>query len=119
MTITSPSESLFAIAAHRADGRSRLSVSGDVDMDTAPRLEDAVVAEVRDHAPARLVLDLSGVRFLGSSGVRALVVSLDHAAAHDCEFGVAELPQGVRRVLEITGVLPLTHPPRRVVPASA
>jgi anti-sigma B factor antagonist len=119
MTIPSASEPPFAVSAHRTSGHSRLAVSGDVDMDTAPRLEDAVVAEVRDHAPARLVLDLSGVRFLDSSGVRALMFCLDHAAGRDCEFRVAELPHGVRRVLEITGVLPVIDPPRQAVPVSA
>ncbi len=110
MTISLPSAPSFAVAAQRVRDQTRLRVSGDIDMDTAPQLEDAVVAELRDHAPDRLVLDLSGVRFLDSSGVRALVFALNHAAAHDCGFGLADLPYGVRRVLEITGVLSVIDP---------
>lgn len=44
-----------------------LSVAGDLDMATAPHLED-VCTRVSDH----LAIDLSAVRFIDSSGLRAL-----------------------------------------------
>ena len=48
-----------------------VEVSGEVDMSTSPRLEE-VVAATPDQAK-RVVVDLSGVTFLDSSGLNALV----------------------------------------------
>jgi anti-sigma B factor antagonist len=48
-----------------------VAVVGDVDMNTVPELEERVVAVTRPDLP--FVLDLTGVTFLDSSGLSALV----------------------------------------------
>jgi anti-anti-sigma factor len=49
-----------------------LRVGGELDLAGAPRLGEAVQA-VQESADAALVIDLSGVTFMDSTGVRALV----------------------------------------------
>jgi anti-anti-sigma factor len=45
---------------------------GDIDMAVAPGLEHAVCDAVAQHAPACVVVDLSAVTYMDSSGIRLL-----------------------------------------------
>jgi anti-anti-sigma factor len=86
-----------------ADGTSRVVVTGEVDL----AVEEPFVAEVDSVAAARdggtaVVLDLRGVTFLDSSGVRALIRLRQR---HGERLRLGELSTPVRRVLEITGLL--------------
>jgi anti-sigma B factor antagonist len=86
-----------------ADGTSRVIVTGEVDL----AVEEPFVAEVDSVAAARdggssVVLDLGGVTFLDSSGVRALIRLRQR---HGERLRLGELSAPVRRVLEITGLL--------------
>lgn len=57
-----------------------VSVAGDVDVLTAPRLRDAV-REALDYPEGHeVVVDLTAVTFLGSSGLGALVAAARSAA---------------------------------------
>jgi anti-anti-sigma factor len=78
------------------------SVSGELDMLTAPRLRAVVTAEVADCAV--LVIDLSGVSFLGSAGLAVLVEASHEAARRQVELRVVATGRTVRRPLEITGL---------------
>src|SRR5689334_9721738 len=61
----------FSCTARQADGRVLLTVSGDVDLAAHARFQEA--AEPWTAAPNDVVLDLSGVTFLDSMGLRVLV----------------------------------------------
>jgi anti-sigma B factor antagonist len=70
----------------RLDGRADvliLTVEGDVDGLTAPRLSSAIGEAFRALAGRTLVLDLTQVRFLGSVGLRTLRDSAREAAHHE------------------------------------
>jgi anti-sigma B factor antagonist len=78
------------------------SVSGELDMLTAPRLRSVVTAELADCTV--LVIDLTGVSFLGSAG-RAVLVEASHAAERrQVALRVVATGRTVRRPLEITGL---------------
>jgi anti-sigma B factor antagonist len=53
-----------------------LSVAGEVDMATAPRLHDALVQLAAEHPGVTAVLDLDGVAFLDSLGLGVLLGGL-------------------------------------------
>jgi anti-sigma B factor antagonist len=53
-----------------------LSVAGEVDMATAPRLRDAFVQLAADHPGVTAVVDLDGVALLDSVGLGVLVGGL-------------------------------------------
>jgi anti-sigma B factor antagonist len=80
-----------------------LAVRGDLDIATAQALDDALADTIRESDGA-LVVDLSGVEFLDSSGLqvmlraRALLGREDRALAVVCPHGP------VRRVFELSGV---------------
>lgn len=63
------------LTIERLDGPAgpRLELRGELDIATAPRLEEAV-REVLADAPERLVIDLRKLSFLDSSGLRQFIV---------------------------------------------
>jgi anti-sigma B factor antagonist len=95
----------FTIETSQEAGRLVVRPCGELDLATAPDLEELVLGRLADRRP--VVLDLRGLSFMDSSGVRVLVAA--HARASD---GGGELtivrpePGGaVDRVLEISGVV--------------
>jgi anti-sigma B factor antagonist len=60
-----------------------LTVSGEVDIDSGPRLQaalDEIIDVPAGRAPSGLVLDLTGVTFLGSAGLAVLVDAHERAS---------------------------------------
>jgi anti-sigma B factor antagonist len=86
----------------------RVCVVGEVDLCTAPLLEQALVREL--DAASDLLLDLSEVSFIDSSGLHA-IVSVARAARTNGGMLVVDspLPAQVRRVIEITHLEELLH----------
>jgi anti-anti-sigma factor len=86
----------------------RVCVVGEVDLCTAPLLEEALVREL--DAATDLVLDLSEVSFLDSSGLHAIVSAARSARASGGMLIVdSPLPAQARRVIEITHLEELLH----------
>ena len=78
-----------------------LRVSGELDLASAPRLEEALqAAEPGDPT----VIDLSECTFLDSSGVRVLASAGRAISESGRRFALVTTDPGVLRVLEITGV---------------
>ncbi|HTJ66389.1 MAG TPA: STAS domain-containing protein [Actinospica sp.] len=87
-------------------GRRVLSVVGDVDLGSAEKLEAEIAGAVEDLDPgADLLLDLSGVSFLDSSGLRALILGSDAVKMADVRLAFVLSP-AVSRVLEVTQLPP-------------
>jgi anti-sigma B factor antagonist len=76
---------------------------GEIDMVTAPGLRNALLAAVNER-PTTVVLDLTDVTFLDSSGLDALVTAQRTAAAMEVGIVLSSLPAHCRTVLEITGL---------------
>lgn len=93
------------------DGATVVSVGGGVDMVTTPRLHSCLQDQLA-RTPQRLVLDLSGVSFLGSSGLAVLVECLDEARGCGSDLRLVASSRRVMRPLEATGLTKLfqTYP---------
>jgi anti-sigma B factor antagonist len=92
----------------------RMFVFGEVDALTAGQLQKAVVDVLRDQRPGGIEMDLHGVTFLDSVGIRALVLCQSDARQVDCQITLTNPQASVYRVLQITGLLEhfgLTEPP--------
>lgn len=79
-----------------------LQVNGELDLLTAPRLEESVNSALQEQ-PKVLVLDLTEVGFLASSGIAALV-DAHQRGGKDTEVRVVAQGNATFRPLELTGV---------------
>src|SRR5436309_4977272 len=56
-------------------GHAVVTASGELDLNTAPRLQTALAALLRDNVD-RVVVDLSGVEFCDSTGMNVLLAAM-------------------------------------------
>ena len=95
----------FTAAAQRRDAETWIvTVSGELDLATAPELE-AVFEAVDATSSDRVLVDLAGVAFLDSSGIRALVRAKRRLDGIGAPLVVDAVSEVARQVLEISGVL--------------
>lgn len=85
------------------DRHAVVRVTGEVDVHSAPHLQSGLIA-VFDSGPRAVVLDLSQLMFIDSTGLGALVAALNVAAEREIDFLLAEASVRVTRLLEITGL---------------
>lgn len=87
------------------DGWSVVTASGDLDSETAEEFRAAVERQL-DGGFAGTVLDLAGVEFCDSSGLRALMILSRLAAERGRTLTLARPSSAVRLVLEASGLTP-------------
>ena len=94
----------FAVGVRHEPGRLVLAPTGELDIATVPRLRRALTERRGDEA---VLLDLSGLEFLDTSGLQ-MVVEVSRRARDD-GFGLTILRgnDGVQRVFEIAGLAAL------------
>lgn len=80
-------------------GRTVISVTGRVDTTTAPELD----AGLKLEGSETVTLDLSGVPYMSSAGLRCLLVAQKKMMAGGGSLTIAGLQPAVREVLDITG----------------
>ena len=88
-------------------GVEAITVRGELDMNTAPELEQALEEALADSAAA-VILDLCDCEFIDSTGIALIVRSwqrLDREAGSGAgRFVLCSHNHQVRRLLQITGV---------------
>src|SRR5205807_3630319 len=103
--VTSPSITGMTLAI-TVDDRQRpavLSVDGDLDLNTAPELLQALTRLV-DGGERAVVVDLAGLEFCDSSGLSVLVRVRNRLAGLGGSMALAAPSPIVRRVLEVSGL---------------
>ncbi len=97
---------ILRIAVDRHADAHVVAVAGEIDLSTAKRFETAVLATIDEAAERMVVLDLTGVTFLSSNGIAALLQSRAHSAGAGVELRiVVAAATAARRSLELTGLL--------------
>lgn len=94
---------MFAIERTRVDEGCCVAVAGEVDVESAPRMRDALLRSIAEEEEA-VILDLGAVTFLDSSGLAALVVVDRAARAKGVRFRLQSVPPRVTRLLTLTGL---------------
>jgi anti-sigma B factor antagonist len=77
---------------------------GDLDMAVADRLRRAL-GELLDKGRTKLVLDLSGVAYIDSSGLGALVATLKRARGVGADIKLCALQPDVRSIFDMTRLI--------------
>lgn len=107
----------FAVERSDVEDRIIVSVRGDVDLGTVDALSQALEQATRGGDP--VIIDMTDVTFLDSTGVRVLVEAYRSAQRSGGALYVRGARHWVARVLEVTGVARLlTMPNADIVDAS-
>jgi anti-sigma B factor antagonist len=84
-------------------GTSVLIVRGELDAYSAPTLDDAVARALAGGAK-RLVIDLEGVGFIDSSGLRSMIRARKQVGDNESALQIRHPQPSTVRLLEITGL---------------
>lgn len=94
----------FEIEVSSAEGEIKVvAVRGELDFDEAPALE-TVLAELRAEGEREIVVDLSELMFIDSSGISVLVGAARAATAEQGTLVVAAPTPHVQRVFDIVSL---------------
>lgn len=93
-----------------------IALRGELDLASAPAFS-AQFEEATAGAPAAIVVDLSELEFLDSTGLRSILLAHERSADRGCRFAVVPGARQVARLLEIARVeehLNLVSSPRDI-----
>jgi len=96
-----PMPGQLLVESRSEDDRLVLSLRGELDLTSVPHFEHEL-KEAEASSPRRLVIDLSGLDFMDSTGLRALLQARERAKGEDYELTLRRGPRQVQRVLELT-----------------
>lgn len=108
----------FRATAHEAGDAIVIVAEGELDLVGAPRLLQAMPGT----GDASVVLDLGGVQFMDSSGLRSLLEARQRCIDADRGFAIARPSESVSRVLELvdlTGEFDVVELPATMGPAAS
>ncbi len=99
---------LLAVERTSTEGVELLLVEGELDIATAPRLISVLNRAVQE-ALRSLVVDLSEVDFMDSTGLALLINAHRRLTRRSKGFAVVCPPGPLRRVFEVTDMVELLH----------
>lgn len=82
-------------------------VSGDIDLANSPTVRKALLRELREKRTPRVVMNLTKVRYIDSSGIASLVEGLKASRDVGSRFILFGLSASAREVLQISRLLKL------------
>jgi anti-anti-sigma factor len=94
----------MSVSSARSGSLLTVAVSGEVDLSTAPEVENAILAAVCGDGVTDVRVDLSDVGFLDSSGIALLLRGRRSADERQVTYRVTGAHGIVLQILEITGV---------------
>jgi anti-anti-sigma factor len=94
----------FQLSTRRDDDRTVVALAGELDLASSSRVTAEVDRVLGDPAGGTLVLDLSGLQFMDSSGLRCILRADAVAGAAGRPLALVPGPPAVHRVFEMTGM---------------
>jgi anti-anti-sigma factor len=77
-------------------------VSGRLDATTAP-LFDAQAAPLFAESQSRILLDLSGLKYVASAGLRSIIQIIKHTSRYGGRTGIFAVPAPILEIIGISG----------------
>jgi anti-sigma B factor antagonist len=94
-------EQLLRVAARRGSDRLILALEGELDMNSATLLREALTS-VNGEEPGIVVLDLRDVSFIDSTGLKAIFAARNAVRDRGGRFAVTRGSAQVQRLLSVT-----------------
>jgi anti-sigma B factor antagonist len=92
---------ILKVTTQDSGGQVTVALKGELDLSSVGKVQDEL-RRVEAEGPALLVLDLSSLTFLDSTGLRAVVTADERARENGRRFVVVRGPDAVQRVFSIT-----------------
>ncbi len=94
----------FSVAFSAGDGPLVATVHGDVDLASAADLQERVLSEVEERAADGVILDFTGVGFMDSTGLRALLEISRHLELRPRPVVLLSPNRSVRKLMALAGL---------------
>ena len=91
---------ILEVETRRGEGLAQLVLRGELDLSTVKKVEDELAA--LEAGEKVVVLDLSGLTFLDSTGLRLMVTADQRAQKDGRRLVIVKGPETVQRVFSIT-----------------
>lgn len=98
----------LTVATYPAGEYSVLEVGGEIDVYTAPTLRERLV-ELSDAGTSNIVVDLTAVEFLDSTGLGVLVGGLKRAKSAGGTLRLVCSTERILKIFRITGLQEVFH----------
>ncbi len=85
------------------NGRIRFKLKGEIDHHSAKTIRKRIDAELFISRPDEIILDLSEVEFMDSSGLGLILGRYQAATEMGVAFSIYEPTEAVRRILKLSG----------------
>lgn len=95
-----PESNELTCETRRQDDAVIVTPNGDVDLSRSPVLRGSLMTAQADN-PKRLIVDLTGVDYMDSSGVATLVEAMQNARKNRTTMYLCGMKQRVRSIFEI------------------
>jgi anti-sigma B factor antagonist len=96
-------EPLFELHDHVREARHTLVLKGELDMACSPVLDETLRDVCADQTDD-VVLDMSRLTFLDSTGLRSILLAGALCESHGCGLSLIPGPPQVQRLFEVTGL---------------
>lgn len=93
------------ISARHQDKTTIFDLSGDIDFASSPEVRQLVLREVRESRTSRVVVNLSQVRYIDSSGVATLLEGLKASRDLGSRFILFGLSTSASEVLQLSRLI--------------
>jgi len=100
---TEQAKPTLTIETEEKSGKITLKLKGSLDTVSAAGQGDAIVATL--DKGSTVVLDMDGVYFLSSAGIRVLIMAAKKAKSANKTFQLTNLQSQIKKVLEMSGML--------------
>ncbi|MHB1390541.1 MAG: STAS domain-containing protein [Thermoleophilia bacterium] len=85
------------------DGAAVITIKGELDLYTAPRLKEELLAVLEDNV-LQLVIDMTGVHFIDSSALGVLIGGVKRLKPLGGKLVLVSVDENVNWILQITGL---------------
>ena len=92
---------ILDVSSEDRNGLVHVALAGELDLSTVAKVQEEL-RRVEANAPATVVVDLSKLTFLDSTGLRCIVTADERARAEGRRLAIVRGPDAVQRVFAIT-----------------
>ena len=112
LTYADGERTIVDIVTRKQDGITIVEVDGDIDVQTAPQLDDAAMPLVVPDG--KMLLDLSRVFYMSSAGLRILMTLCRKSKEVNARLVLMGLSESLQENMTVTGFLKFVEAPRQL-----